>query len=248
MTWFRRIAAALCGWPIFLFAGFWCFVGLTVVTLLALPFDRSLGARLGGRVWGRVVYSTIPWWTLTLEGFDDVGPGPYLIVSNHASVLDIPALMNLPLGFRVVAKRGLFHIPFLGWFMSLSGQIPWDKGMEGETRRRCLAELAVGRSVLMFPEGTRSTDGSVARFKRGAFQIAREAGVPVLVCAVDGTRHILGKGALVPHRFFVTVRAAVLQTQDPAAFDDDRGMARAAQVTVASQVATWQGRTLEDTP
>ena len=239
---FQGIAAAVLSWPIFLGSGFLCFLVLSTIALIALPFDRSLGARLGGWVWGRVVYGAVPWWTLRLEGFEAVERGPFMIVSNHASVLDIPALMHLPMGFRVVAKRSLFRIPFLGWFMSLSGQIPWDPGLEGTTRERCLLELRAGRSVLMFPEGTRSADGRVARFKRGAFQIAREAGVPVLLCAVDGPRHILPKGGLVPDFFFVTVNVEVLGVLEPTDFEDEREMALQAQKRVASRVATWQGR------
>ncbi len=242
----RYLANGAFAWPIFLGVSLACFVALSVVTLLAWPFDRHLGARLGGRVWGPVVYGAMPNWTLHRTGFDRPLQPPCVIVSNHASVLDIPALMHLPIPFRVVAKHSLFQIPFLGWFMSLSGQIPADMGLDGQTADRCLRELQAGRSVLMFPEGTRSADGRVARFRRGAFQIAREAGVPVLVCGVEGTRHILGKGQLLPRKFWVDIHAGVLAVLRPQDHDDARQMARAAREAVSAQIGAWQA--LEASP
>lgn len=241
----HRIAAAVFGWPIFLGYGLACFLGLSLVQLFSWPFSRDLGVRLGARVWGRGVYKTIPWWTLRLHDFDRVDGRPCVVVSNHASVLDVPALMHLPLTFRVVAKRSLFRLPFLGWFMSLSRQIPADADDVGASLDRCRRELESGVSVLMFPEGTRSVDGAVGRFRRGAFHLAREAGVPVLVCAVNGTRDILPKGGLVPLRFWITVNAGVVAVLEPADFDSPRAMAQAAQAAVSAAVDGWRG---EPTP
>ncbi len=135
---------------------------------------------------------------LSVEG--EPGPGPFVIVSNHQSYLDIPALLvSLPYNFRMVAKKELFRIPVFGWGMKLAGYIEVDRE---DTRRaiRGMSEadrnLREGRSIVIFPEGTRSRDGRLLPLKKGAFVLAIKNQVPVLPCAVAGSIRVLPKGTL----------------------------------------------------
>jgi 1-acyl-sn-glycerol-3-phosphate acyltransferase len=126
-----------------------------------------------------------------------------VVIANHQSYLDIPALWGcLPLQFRILAKRGLFYLPFLGWFLWRAGHIPVDR----ENARAALAnvnravdKLKAGYSIVVFPEGTRSPDGTLREFKSGGFKIALKAGVPVLPVTIIGTARVLKKNSLVFH-------------------------------------------------
>ncbi len=236
---FLGLLHGLFAWPLFLASGLAVFVVVGVGQLLLLPFDRNrdFGARWGQRVWGRVVYGVQPLWHLHWQGVEQVGAGPYVVVSNHASMMDIPSLLNLPLSLRIVARRSLFHLPFLGWFMGLSRQIPMDSEHPAQALVRCAEELRRGISVLIFPEGTRSADGSVGRFRVGAFNLAFETGTPILVCSVEGTRMIMPRSVPWPQGWSCPVQARVLGILEPSVFEGPREMAREARRRVVEALS-----------
>ena len=95
--------------------------------------------------------------------------GSYVVMSNHCSLFDIPTVLtSLPFQFRMLAKASLFRIPFMGWYMSRVGYIPVkrdDPKKARESIENAASRVASGLSVLIFPEGTRSVEGEVARFK-----------------------------------------------------------------------------------
>jgi 1-acyl-sn-glycerol-3-phosphate acyltransferase len=167
--------------------------------LLALtaPFDRN--RRVAGRFLrfvGVAITKTFPPWRLRVEGRWP-GEGPYVVVANHQSMLDILMLSRLPREMKWVAKEELFRIPWVGWMLRMSGDIPIRRGdveSGGEALARAKAYLARGMNVMMFPEGTRSAKGTLLPFKSGAFRLALEAGVPVLPVAVHGTAEGMPKG------------------------------------------------------
>jgi 1-acyl-sn-glycerol-3-phosphate acyltransferase len=134
----------------------------------------------------------------------------YVLMSNHQSVFDIFALfrgVDHPL--RMVAKRGLFWIPVLGWSMWMCGFIPIDRSKRDSAIRsldRAARRIRSGVSVLVFPEGTRSRDGTLHPFKKGGFMLALKAGVPVVPVVVLGTGAIMEKGSLRVGRADVEVR------------------------------------------
>jgi 1-acyl-sn-glycerol-3-phosphate acyltransferase len=150
-------------------------------------------------LWAKlIIWTNFIGTSLSLD--EDPGPGPFVIISNHQSLLDIPALLaSLPFDYRMVAKKELFRIPIFGWGMKLAGYIEVDRG---DTRRaiRGMSEadriLKVGKSIVIFPEGTRSRDGNLLPLKKGAFVIALKNGVPILPCIVQGGFHLLPKGTL----------------------------------------------------
>ncbi len=131
-----------------------------------------------------------------VEGLEHIDPCRTTIYCvNHPSAMDIPILfVNLPVQFRFLAKRPLFHLPFLGWHLSRSGHIPVDRAHPREALKTlddAANKIREGRSVVLFPEGTRSRDGSMLPFKGGSFYLAVRAGVPVVPITLNGTRAVL---------------------------------------------------------
>jgi 1-acyl-sn-glycerol-3-phosphate acyltransferase len=115
-------------------------------------------------------------------------------MSNHQSGFDILALMAaMPRQFYWIAKKELFDIPFFGQSMRRGGYIPLDRG-DGRKALQSMDEAAVairqGKSVVMFPEGTRTQDGHLLPFKRGGFILARKATVPVIPVTINGSGRI----------------------------------------------------------
>jgi 1-acyl-sn-glycerol-3-phosphate acyltransferase len=125
---------------------------------------------------------------------------PHLFVANHKSLADVFLLCLLPWEMKYLSKESIFKIPLLGWQMRVIRDIPIERGNK-ESARRALEtmrdRLAAGSSVIVFPEGTRSPDGSIAPFREGAFRLAIELGVDVIPLAVAGTENTLPKHSLV---------------------------------------------------
>jgi 1-acyl-sn-glycerol-3-phosphate acyltransferase len=148
---------------------------------------------------------------LEVVGRDRLEPGQtYVMMSNHQSVFDIFALFRaFDRPFRMVAKRVLFWIPILGWSMWMCGFIPIDRSNRESAIRsldRAARKIRSGVSVLVFPEGTRSLDGTLHAFKKGGFMLALKAGVPVVPVVVLGTDSIMEKGSLRVGRSDIEVR------------------------------------------
>lgn len=149
---------------------------------------------------GRTAARLTPLWKFTVEGNvpADIRERPYVVIANHESVADPFLLSFLPWDMRWVGKEELFKIPVIGTMLRWSGDIPIRRG-KGESVREmfhaCHETLKAGQSVMLFPEGTRSADGVLQKFKDGAFQLAIEAQVPVLPVAVSGTRECRPKGS-----------------------------------------------------
>jgi 1-acyl-sn-glycerol-3-phosphate acyltransferase len=151
--------------------------------------------------------------SVTVEGRERIAAGGrYVIMANHESGLDIPALLAaLPpsIELRFLAKRSLFRVPFLGWSMRVMGFIPVDRedrSTAAATVTRTLAEVRAGGSPLLFPEQTWSVDGRLLPFQRGGFLVALKSGLPILPVGLEGPRLVLPPGgrALSPRP--VTVR------------------------------------------
>jgi 1-acyl-sn-glycerol-3-phosphate acyltransferase len=121
--------------------------------------------------------------------------GPLVVAANHISAFDIPVLYTeVPMQFRIVANKPLFNIPFLGWHLRRSGQIPIDRTTMKTTIKTlhvAVEDLKQGLSVVIFPEGGRSISGRIQPFMNGAFYVAIKAQAPVLPCAIIGTYEAL---------------------------------------------------------
>lgn len=124
---------------------------------------------------------------------------PYVFMANHASSLDIwTAFVAVPRPLRMIAKKQLGRIPLFGWVMRAGRFIFIDRA-NGVAARRSIDEagrrIHDGDSVLVFPEGTRSRDGSLGPFKKGGFHLAFKAGVPIVPVALRGTRELMPRGS-----------------------------------------------------
>jgi 1-acyl-sn-glycerol-3-phosphate acyltransferase len=147
------------------------------------------------RIWGKMLLA-VSLIRVRVEGLEKLDPtASYVFVSNHASYMDIPAILSsLPYQFRFFAKKGLFKIPFLGTHLKRAGHFPVDRS----NARHSLKSMSDGAhhiterkiSLLLFPEGGRSPMG-LREFREGAAYIAIKAGVPVVPIALIGMREKL---------------------------------------------------------
>jgi 1-acyl-sn-glycerol-3-phosphate acyltransferase len=147
-----------------------------------------------------------------VRGTEHMSPdGAYVIVANHASYMDIPALFaTLPKSPQFMAKAELSRIPFLGAALRAGRHILVSRGNHGTARSSLDAaagHLKGGAAILMFPEGTRATRDAIGRFKTGAFRLAKLGEIPILVVGISGTRYVLPKhGRLIKrHRVSVSI-------------------------------------------
>lgn len=184
--------------------------GSTVIYLSGFA-DRS--GRLPARLmdwWGRR-FIRIGGWIVRVEGRERLPEGGAIIVSNHQSLVDIPLLVTaLGGGVGFVAKRELGKIPLFGKAMTCAGNLFIDRADPRDAvilMRDAVQSIRKGKHVVIFPEGTRSSDGTIGEFKPGAFYLARKAGVPVIPVYIEGGRIALPKGSLIfrPGELFVRV-------------------------------------------
>ena len=139
---------------------------------------------------------------LEVTGLENVEPDEsYILIANHQSHMDIPVLTwGLPIPQRIIAKKELFKIPFLGWGMKAVGMLSIDRSnrkQSFETLKEAEEIIKTYRlSILAFPEGTRSDDGKIHPFKKGPFVLAINTGLPLLPVSVSGTRKIIPKGKI----------------------------------------------------
>ncbi len=181
--------------------------GIAVVTIfysvlatLSMPFDRRGRTYFAlARRWSRsfLFVSNIK---LEVEGSEHLQPDEsYVYAANHSSYFDIPALLaGIDDRIRIIYKRELERIPVFGWQLRLSPFIGVDRsnprdGMQSIAR--ATEAIRSGSSVLVFPEGTRSTDGRLAAFKRGAFLLAARAQKPIVPVALVGSASIMEAGS-----------------------------------------------------
>ena len=135
----------------------------------------------------------------------------YLVLSNHSSLFDVVALYRvIPFPIRFVAKRELTYVPIFGQVLQMGAAIIVDRG----DRKRAIASveraresIEKGQSILVFPEGTRTPEGSLGSLKKGPFYIATEAQVPVLPVGVKGSGYCLASGAFSANPGVITVSA-----------------------------------------
>ncbi len=207
---------------------------LAIATTLVEPSGDW--AHAISRVWSRMVLA-VSLVRLKVEGMEKIPQGPVIFISNHASQFDIPILtLALPKQFRFVVKQELFRIPLFSTAMRRTGYIPIDRRGGKAALRSLLAaaeRVKAGRSLVIFPEGTRSPDGRLRRFKPGAFILAKRTGAPVVPVAIIGSHRVLPKGSLrIRAGRKVVVRIGV--PLSPEDYPDKEGLASAVWQAVAS--------------
>jgi 1-acyl-sn-glycerol-3-phosphate acyltransferase len=193
-----------------------------LVWAVTAPFDaRRTTLHLFVCHWLSVYTWLTPLYRIRVLGRERIRPGrAYVLVANHESMLDILALFRLRVPFRWVCEAYLLRYPIAGWLIRRCRYLPVRRGDRDSVRRMlAAAEVALrdGVSVLIFPEGTRSTDGAAGTFRAGAFVLAKRVGVPILPITVDGAGTALRRGALVV-RDRPTITVQVLETISPESF------------------------------
>ena len=169
---------------------------MDLVSMLFSFFDRSgNSAHRVARLWARMLLAE-SFIRVRIEGLEKLDRrANYVFVANHASYMDIPALLSLlPFQFRFFAKKSLYRIPFLGWHLRWAGHLPVDRS-NARASLKSMTEgvrIIVQRriSVMLFPEGGRSPHG-LRDFTEGAAYIAIKAGVPIVPIAIVGLRELL---------------------------------------------------------
>ena len=211
----------------YLFLALLCLVFMllsAVALVVCYPFDRARRTvHELSRILVRIFFAIPPFWRQRRIGMEHVDRNKsYVIVLNHNAMVDIPTLYYVPLNFRWVSKREVFAIPFFGQFLMLHGDICIDRGRAAEALEQLVREgrkwIARGASVAIFPEGTRSKDGEIHRFKAGAFTLAKEAGVEILPVVLDGTRPLVKKS-----RMFNWGNRITLRVLPPVPVEEVRG-------------------------
>ena len=184
----------------------WTFIsGLTGMFLSVVARSPELTLSfVPGKMWAPVIL-----WLLGVKvkvsGLEHVdGNRPSIFVANHASFLDIPAcVMSIPVNLNFIAKKELKHMPVVGWYISATKQIFIDRSDKHKAKRSmevAAQRIRDGKHVLSYAEGTRSKDGSIQIFRRGAFSIAQEGNIPLVPVAVTGAYECLPPGGFKVNR------------------------------------------------
>ena len=186
---------------LFIVTAFWTII-FGIAVILASPFDFKNGKILGYivRCWAKTIFKTMGIKT-EITGLENLDTSKnYIFASNHASSLDIPLLLGfLPFWIVPISKIELKWIPFLGWAMQAAGHVfvdrrDHDKAMLSiEKINKSL--LMTPRSILIFPEGSRTNDGGVKQFKSGGLSLGISTQMSIVPIAIGGTFESLNKNS-----------------------------------------------------
>ena len=140
---------------------------------------------------------------LIVKGSERIPPGTCLFVANHTSSADAPAVVNaIPRRIAILLKKSLFRYPIVGQAFTLAHFIPVERSKHESaiaSLEKAIQAMREGQSFLIYPEGTRSPDGRLQPFKKGAVVMAIKAGVPIVPVACSGAHRIMEKRSLVIH-------------------------------------------------
>lgn len=189
-----KIVRSLFFYPVFFIST----ISLGIVAIAAtFVTHNSNWAHLIGRFWGNLNL-----WAagvkVRITGLENLNPRqPYVFLSNHQGWFDIFTLLGkLPVQFRWLAKEELFKLFVMGPAMRAAGYIPIDRSDRRkalESLHQAAMKVQEGTSVVIFPEGTRSPDGSLQEFKKGGFIIAIKSQQPIAAIAISGSSRVLPK-------------------------------------------------------
>jgi 1-acyl-sn-glycerol-3-phosphate acyltransferase len=186
-----------------------------VATLFGIPILSLIGSVLAILVWplspssemsfwlGKVWAKTILWLggvQVTVRCDEELPDESFVFVANHSSNLDVWVLLgSLKYNFRLISKKEWGYVPLFGWAMRACGMIFLDRGNSRSARDsidKAAARIRGGRSILLFPEGTRSRTGELMEFKRGAVHLALKSSASLVPIAISGTFPLMPAGRL----------------------------------------------------
>ncbi len=207
-------------------------VVLSSVSFVAGLIDSSGdSSHVIARWWGKGIL-LVSGIRVHVKGLEHIDPNKqYIFFSNHQSIYDIFVLLAfLPVQFRYIIKRELYKVPFLNLAMWAARYIPLDRGKSFSAMRslkKAIEALKQGKSIMVFPEGTRSQTGEVGEFKRGSMLIASSTKKPVVPVSINGTFNIMPKGTRLLHHtdvyltFFKPIEVSKLNKKEQKLLGED---------------------------
>lgn len=232
-------------------------LGVSILIFIWLPllvvsrvFDRDPALYRTGKLFrklGKFISKINPNWKISISGNVDIDDRqPYVVVCNHLSQADIPLISNLPWEMKWVAKKELFDTPVVGWMMKLAGDISVDRRASNRKRKtfkQVHYYLENHCSVMFFPEGTRSRNGKLNTFKRGAFEMAIREQKPILPMVIDGTQNTLPKRSWK----FGMAKHIKLRVLDPISTEglqksDTKELSEKVREQILEQLSEWRAK------
>ena len=192
------------------------------------------------RWWGQAIFRATPGVKVKViknfKGYNDLGP--VVFVSNHTSNFDVFTVCFLDANFRWLSKDTLFKLPIIGWAMRIVGYVPVVR-KSAMSRSKCLQNsknhLISGVSMFFFPEGTRSRNGELGKFKLGAFRLAKEMSLPIVPVTIQGACEVCPSGS-----FKVNSGTILLTIGDPI-FSNENTLEQLAEKAFLSIEKTLKG-------
>jgi 1-acyl-sn-glycerol-3-phosphate acyltransferase len=188
---------------------------LLVYTLLSRDPEPIYRAGIGGVMF----FVKLAGVRVRVTGIERIPPFACLFAANHTSTLDAPAVVGaIPRRIAILLKESLFRFPIVGQAFGLAGFIPVERGHDSAviSLEKAIEALRAGQSFLIYPEGTRSEDGRLQKFKKGAVVMAIKAGAPIVPVACSGAHILMKKRSLVLHPGEILVE--FLAPIDPSTF------------------------------
>ena len=166
------------------------------LVLMILTFNRKVPVIMARTMWSPGILWGAGVRNIQVNGLENIDKNKsYIFVSNHQSHLDIPSIIrSIPINLYFIAKKELKWVPFLGQYVWATGMIFIDRS----NRKKAIKSLdkagkliKKGKSVLAFPEGTRSLDGKLQRFKKGPFMLSIQHEIEIVPIAIEDTYKVL---------------------------------------------------------
>lgn len=174
---------------VFLFSAQYTFTGvMTICALSAIALNSTNGLHRVIRFWGNGILR-IMGKKLHIKGIEHIEKGKnYILLTNHASIYDIPAVLAFYPRVSWLGRSYLLKVPIFGTFLKKSDYIPIDPGNIGETRKvlEQLLQKSETLTVAIFPEGTRTLDGNLQRFRKGFLYLLKNADIDILPVTLNG--------------------------------------------------------------
>ena len=219
---------------------------VALATMIGSIFNDRFWGYWPGMIWGRLFYRVffIP---IHVHGLENIKKGQsYVIAANHQSYWDAFLMYGfLGVKFKWMMKKELGKIPFVGWACYMAGHILIDRSSRVssmESIRKAESRLKDGMSVIIFPEGTRTPDGKMGRFKRGAFLISQELQLPILPVTIDGNYDVMSR-----HAWNVTWHPVHMTVHEPIMPRTDVGTTEQEQTQAMNETAQKVSEIIQET-
>ena len=195
-----RVLVSILGWAVLWSVGVVMFPIALLNWLVTLPLDRNgVVQHLLTSLWATLYIWIHPGWRLRIEGREKLPwKGAAVLVANHQSQMDPLVAFAMFRPFKPISKAVVRWIPIFGWNFMLNRYIALHRGHRSSVARMaedCRYWLRRGMPVMIYPEGTRSPDGEIKEFNKGAFTLAVEENCPVIPIVIDGTADALPKNS-----------------------------------------------------